>query len=252
MITEPHAPAPEPAVLDEQLQAKEPARIAGMFDAIARRYDLLNRVLSAGLDRRWRRRAVRALGLGEGERLLDLCTGTADVALEAAIQAPRGGPIVGIDFSHEMLRLGRDKVAARTLDARIALVRGDATRLPLGPATVDAAVISFGIRNVQAPEAACRELSRVLRPGGRLAVLEFGLPPPGLMRSAYLWYARRILPAVGRAVSRHASAYAYLPESVSRFPPPDTFGQMLQRCGFPHVEIEPLTFGIVYLYVARR
>src|SRR5690606_25326449 len=224
------------------LQAKEPKRIAGMFDAIARRYDLLNRVLSAGLDRRWRRQAVRALALRPGERLLDLCTGTADVALEAARQSP-GSPVVGVDFSQEMLRLGLQKVQARRGGPPIGLVRGDATALPIASNSVDAAVIAFGIRNVQVPEVACRELARVIRAGGRLAVLEFGLPPPGLIRSAYLWYAKRILPAVGRAVSRHASAYAYLPESVSRFPPPEEFGQLLQTTGFPHVEIRPLTFG---------
>ncbi|HEX7087422.1 MAG TPA: bifunctional demethylmenaquinone methyltransferase/2-methoxy-6-polyprenyl-1,4-benzoquinol methylase UbiE [Vicinamibacterales bacterium] len=248
---QPQRPTPAPPVVDEALHAKEPKRIAGMFDAIARRYDLLNRVLSAGLDRRWRRRAVRALALRPGERVLDLCTGTADVALEAARQAP-GSPIVGIDFSHEMLRLGLQKVRGRPASPPIGLVRGDAMSLPVASGSMDAAVISFGIRNVQVPEAACRELARVLRPGGRLAVLEFGLPPPGLVRSAYLWYARRILPAVGRAVSKHASAYAYLPESVSRFPPPEVFGRLLQDSGFPHVEVVPLTFGIVYLYVARR
>jgi demethylmenaquinone methyltransferase/2-methoxy-6-polyprenyl-1,4-benzoquinol methylase len=220
-----------------------------MFDAIAARYDLINRVLSGGLDQRWRARAVRALDLQPTDTLVDLCTGTADVALAAA---PRAGRVIGVDFSHEMLRLGLEKVRTRALGNRIALARGDATALPLGASSADAAVISFGIRNVQEPAAALRELARVLRPGGRLAILEFGLPTSRPFRALYLWYANRLLPAVGRLISRHASAYDYLPESVSRFPPPEAFGRLLQANGFPHVEIVPLTLGVVYLYIARK
>ena len=160
--------------------------------------------------------------------------------------------MIGVDFSHEMLRLGLEKVRTRALGNRIALARGDATALPLGAASADAAVISFGIRNVQEPAAALRELARVLRPGGRLAILEFGLPTSRPFRALYLWYANRLLPAVGRLISRHASAYEYLPESVSRFPPPEAFGRLLQANGFPHVEIVPLTLGVVYLYIARK
>ncbi len=220
-----------------------------MFDAIAARYDLINRVLSGGLDQRWRARAVKSLALQPTDTVLDLCTGTADVALAAA---PRAGRVIGVDFSHEMLRLGLEKVRARALGDRIALARGDAMRLPLGAASADAAVISFGIRNVQDPVVALRELARVLRPGGRLAILEFGLPTWRPFRALYLWYANRLLPAVGRLISRHASAYEYLPESVSRFLPPEAFGRLLQANGFPHVEIVPLTLGVVYLYIARK
>lgn len=245
-------PPVEHDAVDAGLRAKEPARIAGMFDAIAARYDLLNRVLSGGLDQRWRARAVRALGLGPGETLLDLCTGTADVAIAALTGPTPAGHVVGVDFSHEMLRLGLRKVRARSLDARVTLARGDAMRLPLAAGSADAAVISFGIRNVQSPDVAIGELSRVLRPNGRLAILEFGLPTSPAFRALYLWYTNRLLPAVGRLISRHASAYEYLPESVSRFPPPETFGRLLQDHGFPHVEIIPLTLGIVYLYVARK
>lgn len=249
MTLEPQVSAPAHDAVDAGLRAKEPARIAGMFDAIAARYDLLNRVLSGGLDQRWRARAVRSLHLQPNDTVVDLCTGTADVALAAA---PGCGRVVGVDFSHEMLRLGLAKVRARGRTDRITLARGDAMRLPLGAASADAAVISFGIRNVQEPEVAVRELARVLRPGGRLAILEFGLPTSRAFRAVYLWYANRLLPAVGRLISRHASAYEYLPESVSRFPPPEAFGRLLQASGFPHVEIVPLTLGIVYLYIARK
>jgi demethylmenaquinone methyltransferase / 2-methoxy-6-polyprenyl-1,4-benzoquinol methylase len=247
--TEPHL---HHDAVDEGLRAKEPDRIAGMFDAIAARYDLLNRVLSGGLDQRWRARAIRALRLTGRETLLDLCTGTADVALAAAKASDGARRVVGVDFSHEMLRLGFAKAHRRGVWPRVGLVRGDAMRIPLVDNCVDAAAIAFGIRNVQEPETACRELARVVRKGGRLAVLEFGLPRPGIWRSTYLWYSNRMLPAIGRLVSRHGSAYEYLPESVGRFPAPEEFGQLLQRSGFPHVTIVPLTFGIVYLYVAER
>ena len=185
------------------------------------------------------------------DTLLDLCTGTADVAVAALTTRPGAGRVVGVDFSHEMLRLGLGKVRGRGLAARIGLARGDAMRLPLADRSVDAAVISFGIRNVQGPDVALDELSRVLRPDGRLAILEFGLPTWRPFRALYLWYSNRLLPAIGRLISRHASAYDYLPESVSRFPAPEAFGHLLQAHGFPHVEIVPLAMGIVYLYVAR-
>jgi demethylmenaquinone methyltransferase/2-methoxy-6-polyprenyl-1,4-benzoquinol methylase len=249
----PLAPTDVPAEtsrVDEALRAKEPARIAGMFDAIAPRYDLLNRVLSAGLDQRWRARAIRELSLRSTDVLVDVCTGTADVALAALASATPPARAIGVDFSREMLRRGLDK--SRRATGRIVLAQADATRLPLPDASADAATIAFGIRNVQQPDAACRELARILRPGGRVAILEFGLPRVPWVRGLYLWYAERVLPRIGSLVSRHRSAYAYLPESVGRFPPPETFGSTLQAAGFPHVTIVPLTLGIVYLYVARK
>jgi demethylmenaquinone methyltransferase / 2-methoxy-6-polyprenyl-1,4-benzoquinol methylase len=250
VIPAPHVPITHDAV-DESLRAKTPNRIAGMFDAIAGRYDLLNRVLSAGLDQWWRRRAVTALRLTGRETLLDLCTGTADVALMACRRGA-AARAVGIDFSHEMLRVGLAKVQQKNAGDQIALIRGDATRIPLAAGSVDAATVAFGIRNVQQPKVACLELARVMRRGGRLAILEFGLPRLAPIRRIYLWYSNRVLPAIGKLVSRHASAYDYLPESVSRFPAPEAFGRTLQECGFPHVEIVPLSLGIVYLYVAQR
>jgi demethylmenaquinone methyltransferase/2-methoxy-6-polyprenyl-1,4-benzoquinol methylase len=245
-----HVPA-QPSPVDDALRAKEPARIAGMFDAIAPRYDVLNRVLSAGLDQRWRARAIRELSLRATDVLVDVCTGTADVALAALASPTPPARALGFDFSREMLRRGLDK-SRRAHAGRIVLVQADATRLPLPDASADAATIAFGIRNVQQPDAACRELARILRPGGRVAILEFGLPRASWFRRLYLWYAGRVLPRIGSLVSRHRSAYAYLPESVGRFPPPETFGSTLQAAGFPHVTIVPLTLGIVYLYVARK
>jgi demethylmenaquinone methyltransferase/2-methoxy-6-polyprenyl-1,4-benzoquinol methylase len=232
--------------------SKEPARIAGMFDAIARRYDTLNRVLSAGLDQRWRMRAVRALALTGRERVLDMCTGTADLAIAAVTGEGQARDVIGIDFSGEMLRYAKPKIAAQGLGSRVRLARGDATRVPLPDASCDAAMVAFGIRNVQDPVRACEEFRRVLRPGGRLAVLEFGAPRIPGIRTAYLWYFKYVLPAVGRLVSKHGEAYSYLPASVMAFPTGDAFVDMLRRAGFTAARYDVLTFGIVYLYVATR
>jgi demethylmenaquinone methyltransferase/2-methoxy-6-polyprenyl-1,4-benzoquinol methylase len=230
---------------------KTPARIARMFDAIAPRYDLLNHVLSAGLDRRWRARAVEELRLAPDVRVLDLCTGTADLAV-AAVRHAAGVSVVGIDFAGQMLRLAHDKVRALDLTRSIRLVRGDATRIPLTDASCDAASIGFGIRNVVDPAGALSEIARVLRPGGRLAILEFGEPRVPGVRTLYAWYFRYLLPLVGRFVSKHQSAYSYLPASVGTFPSAAEFSRIIAATGFSQVRAVPLTFGVVYLYIAER
>lgn len=233
--------------------SKAPDRIAGMFDAIARRYDRLNHLLSAGLDRRWRRRAIRDLALTGTERVLDVCTGTGDLAIEAAT-SPSGHArdVLGIDFSSEMLRLAQGKVRAAALSSRIRIVRGDATRLPVPDESADVATVAFGIRNVVDPVQGCRELHRVLVPGGRLAILEFGAPRIPGVRTVYLWYFKYLLPLVGRAISKHSDAYTYLPESVMSFPAGEAFAGLLRQAGFETVQSQPLTFGIVWLYLARK
>jgi demethylmenaquinone methyltransferase/2-methoxy-6-polyprenyl-1,4-benzoquinol methylase len=232
---------------------KDPAKIAGMFDAIARRYDALNHLLSAGLDRRWRRRAVRELALTGRERVLDMCTGTADLAIEAATSTTGAArDVIGIDFAGEMLRLGLAKTRAAGLGARVHLARGDATRVPLPDHSCDAAMVAFGIRNVMNPAVACAEFARVLRPGGRLAILEFGSPNLPGFRALYGWYFRAVLPRVGRLISKHGHAYSYLPASVAQFPPPEEFAGLLRRAGFEAVRHVPLTLGIVSLWLAER
>jgi len=235
---------------------KAPERIAGMFDAIAPRYDLLNHLLSAGIDRRWRARAIRSLHLSGRETLLDVCTGTADVALESrrtnAAVASGSARVLGVDFAGAMLRHGVRKVKAANESATVLLAQGDATRLPVRTGSVDAATVAFGIRNVQQPDAACREMARALRAGGRLAILEFGVPQiPGL-RSLYLWYFTHVLPKIGQLISGHDAAYTYLPASVGSFQSPAAFVTMLRNAGFEDVRAVPLTFGIVYLYTAVR
>ena len=236
--------------------AKEAARISGMFDAIAARYDLLNHLLSAGLDKRWRRRAVDVLQLSGREIVLDLCTGTADLALAATSGPHRAKRVVGVDFSAAMLQIGSGKIrssaAGTSAEPAVDLIRGDAMRIPLRDASVDATTIGFGIRNVEQPAAACREIARVLRPGGTLVILEFSLPRAPALRSFYLWYFRKILPLIGRMISKHKSAYTYLPASVEAFPSPDEFVQQLRDAGFGTTRAIPLTFGIVYMFVAVK
>ena len=230
---------------------KSPDRIAGMFDAIAPRYDLLNHLLSAGIDKRWRARAIGSLELTGRETLVDVATGTADVAL-AARRAGGAARVVGVDFAGAMLALGLTKVRAAGESRQIAMVRGDAMHLPVASASADAVTISFGIRNVQQPELACREMARVLRPGGRLAILEFGVPRIPGVSALYLWYFKQVLPRIGRLISGHTAAYSYLPASVGTFPPPGEFMKILRQSGFGDVRAVPLTLGIVYLYVGRK
>ena len=248
--------------------SREPARIAGMFDAIAWRYDRLNHLLSLGLDRVWRRRAIRELALQDGDRVLDVCTGTGDLAVEA-IKKPTSGvgftksvkptpdvgfsvSVLGVDFAGEMLKHALEKVRRGGLDDRIRLARGDATRLPVPDAAFDAAMVAFGIRNVEDPGAALREMGRALKPGGRLVILEFGFPKIPGIRGLYEAYFRHVLPRVGRAVSRHGEAYAYLPASVAAFDSDAGVRRLIESAGFESVRSVSLTLGVVYLYSARK
>jgi len=238
------------APIELQRPDQQPAKIARMFDAIAERYDLLNRLLSGGIDRYWRWRAIRALGFTGRETVLDLCTGTGDVALAAL----RGGArrVLGIDFAHEMLRIGQRKVRGGSRPFDVGLVRGDAMVLPVAAASVDAVTMAFGIRNVFQPARAIAEVHRVLKPGGQLAILEFSMPRAPIVGSLYRWYFRHVLPRLGRLISRHHEAYTYLPQSVGAFFSPQEFSDLVTRAGFGSVRAVPLTFGIVYLYSARK
>jgi demethylmenaquinone methyltransferase/2-methoxy-6-polyprenyl-1,4-benzoquinol methylase len=232
--------------------SKAPGKISAMFDAIAPRYDFLNHVLSAGIDRRWRTRAIRSLRLTGSEVVLDVCTGTADLAIAARTATPRAARVVGVDFAGAMLEIGRDKVERAGLAHEVMFVRGDATRIPVTDSSMDAVTVAFGIRNVEDVPAACREMRRVLRRGGRLAILEFAIPTMPVVRTAYLTYFRHILPAIGRLVSRHSAAYGYLPDSVGAFATPAQLMSTLQASGFVDVAAVRMTCGIVFLYTARR
>jgi len=223
-----------------------------MFDAIAPRYDFLNHLLSAGIDTRWRRRAIASLQLRGSERVLDLCTGTGDLAINAVRARPGAARVLGVDFAAAMLQVGREKLIRERLERHVTLVRGDATRIPAANRSVDAITIAFGIRNVEEVAVACAEMHRVLKPGGRLAILEFAVPTTPGLSAVYLWYLRHLLPRIGRAISRHNAAYGYLPASIGAFTAPAEFVKLLRQAGFVDVDPVRLTFGAVILYTARR
>lgn len=226
--------------------APEKAAVRSMFDRIAPRYDLLNRLLSAGTDVRWRRRAVDFLEIEPKARVLDLCTGTADLLIEALRRDPRRSGL-GVDFSRGMLVRGAAKLRHAGLRERAALAAGDGELLPVRGEAFDGALVAFGIRNLAEPVVAMREVLRALRPGGRFVVLEFGMPR-GPLGAAYRVYFRSVLPRIGGLVSGCRSAYAYLPASVSRFPGPRGFAALMQQAGFVDVRWRLLTFGIACLH----
>ena len=227
------------------------AAVERMFSAIAPRYDFLNRLLSAGRDRAWRRAAVQEAGVPRGGRLLDVCAGTADVAMEAARQFP-DARIEGVDFSPPMIALGQAKVARAGLAERIRLQVAPAEALPYPDDTFDAATVAFGLRNIPDRLQGLREMLRVLRPGGRAVVLEFTTPPNPLFRGLYLWYFRRVLPRIGRLVSGHRSAYDYLPASVAEFPPPEGVAVWMREVGLRDVSYRPMTCGIVAIHAGTK
>jgi demethylmenaquinone methyltransferase/2-methoxy-6-polyprenyl-1,4-benzoquinol methylase len=221
--------------------------VESMFDAVAPRYDLLNRVLSLGIDRYWRIQAVRLLADEQPHRVLDVATGTADLAVEAERRLhPR--TVVGVDLSAEMLRYGRDKIREQNLTHRISLVQGDAESLPFTDRSFDAALVAFGVRNFEDLNAGLRDIHRVLRPGGRLAVLEFSQPRNGPLRRLYRWYSRHVLPRIGGRLSPDPGAYEYLPRSVKAFPDGAGFLDRMREAGYTDLLWRPLTFGIASLY----
>lgn len=219
-----------------------------MFDAIARRYDLLNRVLSLGTDQSWRRRTVRALALPPNARVLDLATGTADLALLIARTHP-DAHVLGVDPSGGMLAIGRDKVRARGLEPRVELVEGDAQRLALDDRSVDAVCMAFGIRNVPDRAKALREMARVTRPGGRVAILELSEPRAGLLAPFARFYIHVVVPRLGALISGWRE-YSYLQASIAAFPPAERFVDIMRESGLEVHSVEPLLFGVAHLYVA--
>ena len=231
--------------------AEQRVAVERMFSDIAQRYDFLNRLLSAGRDRVWRREAIRATRLPTAGRLLDVCTGTADMALETARQFPTA-TIAGVDFSGPMIDRGRQKVADARLADRVVLSVAPAEALPFPDEAFDAATVAFGLRNVPDRCLALAEMRRVLKPGGRAVVLEFTTPPGRLFRRLYLWYFHRVLPVIGGLISGHRSAYAYLPASVGEFPPPKELAAWMEQAGFRDVSYRLLTGGIVAIHVGEK
>jgi demethylmenaquinone methyltransferase/2-methoxy-6-polyprenyl-1,4-benzoquinol methylase len=219
-----------------------------MFDSIARRYDLLNRINSLGMDRRWRRKTVEALRLSAAHRLLDVATGTADLLIEVARRHPGVG-LVGLDPSEGMLEIGRQKLERRGVSAE--LVTGDAQAMPFPDGSFDRATICFGIRNVPDREKALRELFRVLGPKGRLAVLELSEPKGGALSFLARVHVDQVVPRVGAALSS-AGEYEYLRKSIAAFPPPDVFAKTIEAAGFRSVSVRPFAFGACVLFVADK
>jgi demethylmenaquinone methyltransferase/2-methoxy-6-polyprenyl-1,4-benzoquinol methylase len=223
--------------------------VESMFDAIAPKYDLLNRVLSLGIDRVWRTEAVKMAGRAldrPPHRILDVATGTADLAVEALKLGP--DRVIGVDIAEEMLAVGRDKLRERRLDHRITLQRGDAEDLEFADGSFDLVLVAFGVRNFENLGRGLEELHRVLRPGGVLVVLEFSQPRAFPMRQLYGVYSRHVLPRVGRTVSGDSGAYDYLPESIQAFPDGDDFLGVMDEAGFGGLKQKRLTFGVASLY----
>lgn len=221
-----------------------------IFSEIAPRYDLLNHVLSLNFDRRWRGKAVARLGweASPGGTYLDACAGTFDLGLELAGQPGFEGRVVASDFARPMLVEGMEKLQDRPVDP----VCGDSLRLPFPDGTFQGVTVGFGVRNLADLEGGLAEFHRVLRPGGRLVILEFTVPPNRLMRALYMLYFTRILPVVGRVVSGHPWAYTYLPESVKEFPEPDELAELMARVGFHDADYDLLTFGIAAIHRGTR
>ncbi len=226
-------------------------RIQEMFDSIAPRYDFLNRVLSFGVDRRWRRFAVKQVKFAENGRILDVATGTGDVALQIAARTPADVTVVGVDFSKEMVELGKEKVRRSPFAGRITMEVAPCEAIPFPEESFDSVTIAFGIRNVVDRLQGLKEMHRVLKPGGRVVILEFSTPRSKLFKAVYCFYFLRILPVVGGLFSKF-SAYKYLPDSVLEFPSREEFKALMAAAGFRNAVHYDLTGGIATVYVGEK
>ena len=237
-------------VPDARSNLNKKAQVAEMFNNIAGKYDFLNHFLSMGIDRGWRKKAIREAGEVQPRKILDVATGTGDLAIAAARLNPES--IIGVDIAEQMSEVGRKKVKDKGLEALIRLEPGDSESLPFEPEGFDVVMCAYGVRNFENLEAGLKEMQRVLRPGGKVVILEFSHPSGFPVKQLYQFYFRFILPALGKMVSRHSSAYTYLPESVKAFPEGKRFCEILQQCGFSKTKARPLTFGITTLYTAWK
>ena len=225
-------------------------QVARMFDSISGNYDFLNHFLSLGIDIHWRRKAVKLLAPGKPKLILDVATGTGDFAVETLKLNP--DKVIGIDISEGMLEVGRKKMKDRGYDSRIELLSGDSENLPFEENKFDAVVVGFGVRNFENLEKGLAEMYRVLKPGGRMVVLEFSKPTMFPFKQLFNFYFNFILPKIGKLISRDPAAYTYLPESVQAFPDGDSFVRILNRIGFKDTLCKPLTLGISSLYTGIK
>jgi demethylmenaquinone methyltransferase / 2-methoxy-6-polyprenyl-1,4-benzoquinol methylase len=225
-------------------------QVAEMFDSISPKYDLLNHVLSGGIDILWRKKAIRQLRSFAPKRILDIATGTGDFALEALALNP--DKIIGVDISEGMLNVGREKMKKRGVDHLIEMRSGDSERLPFADNEFDAVIVSFGVRNFENLFKGLTDMHRVTRVGGVCLVLEFSNPRAFPFKQLYGFYSNTILPLIGRIVSRDSSAYTYLPESVKAFPDGPDFLSVFEQAGFTKTKCIPLTFGVASIYIGQK
>jgi len=239
---------------DVSTTSQEPAELSvgGMFDRIAPTYDLLNHVLSLGIDRAWRRRVARLVATQEPARVLDLATGTGDLLIAILRECGLSTEIVGLDISEEMLKIGRRKTERCEGAERVRFVQGDAMNTTLPSESFDAVTMGFGIRNTHNASCTLAEIHRLLKPGGTAAILEFSLPANRPWRACYLTYLRWGVPLVGALVSGHWRAYRYLNTSIEGFHRPDAFCQLMERAGFANVAATALTWGIASIYTGSK
>ena len=225
-------------------------QVQAMFNSIAGRYDLLNHLLSMGIDRGWRKKLVKLMGDDKPLRILDLATGTADLAIAAVKLHPEN--ITGIDIAEEMLAIGQAKVDKLGLSHTITLLKADSENLPFGDEEFDSAMVAFGVRNYENLPKGLSEMCRVLKPGSRAFILEFSKPQKFPVKQLFGFYSRFILPSIGRLVSKNSTAYTYLPESVAAFPQDDHFLEIMRNAGFSKAEYISLSFGITNLYIGKK
>jgi len=230
--------------------ASKKEQVKEMFDNIAGRYDFLNRLLSLGIDQLWRKKAVKYIGETQPKKILDLATGTGDFAIEALKLKPE--QIIGLDLSNEMMDVGRKKAIAHNAEAILTFLQGDSEHMPFADNTFDAITVGFGVRNFETLEKGLGEMLRVLKPGGRVAILEPSKPVNAPFRQIFSIYFLYILPGVGRLFSKDARAYSYLPESVNAFPEGMKFVDVLNKVGFRNAKWHPLTLGICAFYTCEK
>lgn len=232
---------------------KSTARIQEMFGAIAGRYDFLNRLLSLGIDRSWRRKTVKLVPPEGDGPILDVCTGTADLALAYWKASKGNSPVVGTDFCQPMLAIGREKCRRAGALGQVTLVEADTLRLPFSDNTFQIVSVAFGLRNVADTDAGLREMVRVCRLGGCVAVLEFSTPTAWPLGAVYGWYFRNVLPRIGQALARNTqAAYNYLPQSVGRFPQGEALAERMRAAGLGDVKWRAMTFGVATLYWGKK
>jgi demethylmenaquinone methyltransferase/2-methoxy-6-polyprenyl-1,4-benzoquinol methylase len=235
----------------QELNSGKREQVELMFNRISPKYDLLNRVLSLGIDTIWRKKALNLLKKDQPKRILDVATGTADLAIEAAGRL-KATSITGIDIAEDMLQIGREKIKKRNLESVITLQQGDSEKIAFADNTFDAVIVSFGVRNFEHLETGIAEIYRVLKNGGNIMVLEFSRPQKAPFKQIYQFYFKNILPVIGKLVSKDTSAYTYLPESVHAFPDGKAFCGILEKTGFTVEHYKPYTFGVCTAYVGKK